>query len=254
MEGSQPKAECSLANSSGYCSQQRFIRFETGPGRDARDGGIQGLFQKKAFSVRPSLILFVLGTFDFLENRFIDWRFLIRGEIDADPRIVIVSIDEDSFSELNERWPWSRTHFARLIDRLSREGAKIIGFDIIMSEPYPGDQDEQLARSARMFGNVVFPSKFEETTRRIRWKGKEVELKGEEFKGPIESISESGDVGYLSLPHDSDGFVRRFTPIRSYQGELYASFDLKVTARYLGTIKSYAANSRRISLKKRSFW
>jgi adenylate cyclase len=85
-----------------------------------------------------------------------------------------------------------------------------------------------------MFGNVVFPSKFEETTRRIRWKGKEVELKGEEFKGPIESISESGDVGYLSLPHDSDGFVRRFTPIRSYQGELYASFDLKVTARYLG--------------------
>ncbi len=180
------------------------------------------------------LILLSMGAFDFFETRSIDWRFLIRGEIDADPRIVIVSIDEDSFSELNERWPWSRTHFARLIDRLSREGAKIIGIDIIMSEPYPGDQDEQLARSATMFGNVVLPSKFEETIRRVQWKGKEVELKGEEFKGPIQIISQSGDVGYLNLPHDSDGFVRRFTPIRSYQGKLYASFDLKIAARYLG--------------------
>jgi len=44
------------------------------------------------------LILFVMGAFDFLENRFINWRFLIRGEIEADPRIVIVSIDEASFS------------------------------------------------------------------------------------------------------------------------------------------------------------
>ncbi len=180
------------------------------------------------------LFLHSIGAFDFFETRSIDWRFLIRGEIDADPRIVIVSIDEDSFSELNERWPWSRAHFARLIDRLSREGAKIIGIDIIMSEPYPGDQDEQLARSARMSGNVVFPSKFEETTRRVQLKGKEIELKGEEFKGPIQIISESGDVGYLNLPHDSDGFVRRFIPIQSYLRELYASFDVKIVANYLG--------------------
>jgi len=179
------------------------------------------------------LIFFGMGTFDFLENRSIDWRFLIRGEIETNPRVIIVSIDESSFSELNQKWPWPRTYFARLIDRLSQEGTKIIGIDIIMSEPYPGDQDELLARSAKMFGNVVFPSKFEETTRMIQWKGKEVELKEEVLKGPIETISGSGAVGYLNLPHDSDGFVRRFTPIRSYQGELYVSFDLKIAAHSL---------------------
>jgi CHASE2 domain-containing sensor protein len=118
------------------------------------------------------LILFVLGTFDFLENRLIDGRFLIRGEIETDPRIVIVSIDESSFSALEEKWPWPRTYFAHLIDRLSREGAKIIGIDVIMSEPYLGD--EELARSAKRSGNVVFPSKFEATTRvperRLHWR------------------------------------------------------------------------------------
>ena len=171
------------------------------------------------------LILFVMGSFDFLENRSIDWRFLIRGEIEADHRIVIVCIDEASFSELKQKWPWPRTSFAQLIDRLSREGAKIIGIDIIMSEPYPEDQDQELARAAEKFGNVVFPSKFEETTRRISWKGKEVELKEEVLKEPIEAISKSGEIGYLNLPHDSDGFVRRFTPIRPYRGDLYASFD-----------------------------
>ena len=179
------------------------------------------------------LILFVMGTFDVLENRSIDWRFLVRGEIEADHRIVIVSIDEASFSELKQKWPWPRTYFAQLIDRLSREGAKIIGIDIIMSEPYPEDQDQELARAAKKFGNVVFPSKFEETTRRILWKGKEIKLKEEVLKEPIEAISKSGDVGYLNLPHDSDGFVRRFIPIREYQGERYASFDLKIVARFL---------------------
>ncbi|MCK5554278.1 MAG: adenylate/guanylate cyclase domain-containing protein, partial [Deltaproteobacteria bacterium] len=94
--------------------------------------------------------------------------------------------------------------------------------------------DEKLARSAKMFGNVIFPSKFEETIKRIPWKGKEIELKGEEFKEPIQTLSASGDAGYLNLPHDGDGFVRRFSPIRSYQGELYASFDLKIVVRFLG--------------------
>jgi len=185
------------------------------------------------------LFFFGMGGFDSPENRSIDWRFLIRGEIEADHRIVIVSIDEASFSELKQKWPWPRTFFAQLIDRLSREGAKIIGIDIIMSEPYPEDQDQELAREAKKFGNVVFPSKFEDTTKRILWKGKEVELKEEVLKEPIEAISESGFVGYLNLPHDGDGFVRRFAPVRLYQDELYASFDLKIAAHVLGVPLSY---------------
>ena len=102
------------------------------------------------------------GAFDFLEQKSLDWRFQVRGEIEANPKIVIVAIDEASFSELDQKWPWPRTYFARLIDLLSQEGTEIIGIDIIMSESFPGDQDEQLARSAKSFGKVVFSGKFEE--------------------------------------------------------------------------------------------
>lgn len=53
------------------------------------------------------MVIFSLaGTFDFLEQKSIDWRFQARGEIEADPRIVIVAIDEVSFSELKQKWPW----------------------------------------------------------------------------------------------------------------------------------------------------
>lgn len=178
-------------------------------------------------------VLFRKGGFDFLEQKSIDWRFLTRGEIEADPRIVIVTIDESSFSEFNQKWPWPRTYFARLIERLSSEGAKVVGIDVIMSEPYGRDQDEQLARSAKASGNVILPSKFEEMTRRIKWQGKEVELKEEVLKGPIEVISATADSGFLNLPRDTDGFVRRFTPIRFYREQLYASFGLKIAMRFL---------------------
>jgi adenylate cyclase len=174
------------------------------------------------------------GAFDFLEQKSLDWRFQVRGEIEANPKIVIVAIDEASFSELDQKWPWPRTYFARLIDLLSQEGTEIIGIDIIMSESFPGDQDEQLARSAKSFGKVVFSGKFEEMVTRPQLRGKEVEIREEVFKGPIKTIYESGDVGYVNLPQDSDGFVRRFTPIRSYHGQSYASFILRVAALYLG--------------------
>ena len=179
------------------------------------------------------VLCFEFEYFDFLEHKSVDWRFQLRGEIEAHSGIVLVTIDEPSFSALGLQWPWPRTLFARLIDRLSGEGAQIIGMDIIMSEDYPDGQDEELAHSSKMSGNVVFPSKFEETVTRVSWSGKEVELKEEILKEPISILSESGAVGCLNLPQDSDHFVRRFTPLRFHGEHLYASFDLKIAARYL---------------------
>lgn len=179
------------------------------------------------------ILLFELGYFDFLEQKSIDWRFQLRGEIQADSDIVLVTIDEPSFSALGYQWPWPRTLFAQLIDRLSSEGVKTIGIDIIMSEGFPDGQDEVLAHSSRLAGNVVFPSKFEETVKRVDWWEKEVELKEQILKGPVPILSESGAVGFLNLPQDNDHFVRRFTPLRSHGEHLYASFDLKIAANYL---------------------
>lgn len=48
--------------------------------------------------------------------------------------IVIVDIDEASLQQ-EGRWPWSRRKIARLITTLQAQGAALIGFDMVFSEP-----------------------------------------------------------------------------------------------------------------------
>lgn len=72
--------------------------------------------------------------FDLMELKALDLRFKSRGARDAGDRVVIVAIDEKSINELG-RWPWPRTRIAELIKSLSNDGARVIGFDIVFSEP-----------------------------------------------------------------------------------------------------------------------
>jgi len=40
------------------------------------------------------------GWLTFLENKFVDWRFHYRGEIDAPIKVIYVDIDSQSISEI----------------------------------------------------------------------------------------------------------------------------------------------------------
>ena len=46
----------------------------------------------------------------------------------------IVDIDEDSLKQIGQ-WPWPRTVFADLVNKLAASGAAAIGFDIVFPEP-----------------------------------------------------------------------------------------------------------------------
>ena len=56
-----------------------------------------------------------------------------RGAQQPSP-VVIVDIDEASLKQVGQ-WPWPRTVFADLIDRLGSLGAAVIAFDAIFAEP-----------------------------------------------------------------------------------------------------------------------
>ncbi|MBW1738679.1 MAG: CHASE2 domain-containing protein [Deltaproteobacteria bacterium] len=64
------------------------------------------------------VILFVIGV-----------RFLSRGHLKGSSEVVMAVLDEKSLDE-EGRWPWPRSKIAALIDRLSQDGARVIGFDI----------------------------------------------------------------------------------------------------------------------------
>ncbi len=71
-----------------------------------------------------------------LELNTLDTRFRYRHPRfnDPDPRIVIVDIDQHSQEALG-RWPFSRVHFAKMLDALRGDGAKVAAFDITFSKP-----------------------------------------------------------------------------------------------------------------------
>jgi len=70
------------------------------------------------------------------ESLTLDLRFRLRPERPTPARVVIVGIDDASIAEIG-RWPWSRVVFARLLNRLTAAGAKVVGFDLLFSEPQP---------------------------------------------------------------------------------------------------------------------
>lgn len=99
------------------------------------------------FSLTLCTILVVIGLFalqitilDLIELKTYDLRFLSRGPIPPSPAVVIAAIDEKSL-DAEGRWPWPRSKIASLVDILSEDGAKVIGFDIGFLEP---DENSQL--------------------------------------------------------------------------------------------------------------
>jgi adenylate cyclase len=69
--------------------------------------------------------------YDSLDTRF---RYRAASATPADSRIVIVDIDQHS-QEVLGKWPFSRTNFAKMLDLLREDGAKVVAFDITFDEP-----------------------------------------------------------------------------------------------------------------------
>jgi adenylate cyclase len=71
-----------------------------------------------------------------LELATLDTRFRYRPQryLHPDSRIVVIDIDQRA-QEVLGRWPFSRTNFAKTLDVLRDEGAKVVGFDITFSKP-----------------------------------------------------------------------------------------------------------------------
>ncbi len=71
-----------------------------------------------------------------LELATLDTRFRYRPQrySHPDPRIVVIDIDQRA-QEVLGRWPFSRTNFAKTLDVLHDDGAKVVGFDITFSKP-----------------------------------------------------------------------------------------------------------------------
>lgn len=140
-----------------------------------------------------SLLLYGAGLLDSWQEKITD-RFYTRHE--PQQNIVIIAIDDESLNKIGQ-WPWPRSTFAKALDNIS--GAAAVGVDVSFSEPSrtgPVD-DALLATSLQRISSktVVLPVQ-------LAPRGKVAAL-------PLPLFTEQAKVGFVNLPVDSDGIVRR---------------------------------------------
>ncbi len=97
-------------------------------GRPARRSG-RRLRLLTFLGAATALIAVVLGAYaagvlDSAELDSIDARFQIRGSQGAPADVVVVGIDDVTFNELGEQWPFPRSLHGKAIDELSRPGRR----------------------------------------------------------------------------------------------------------------------------------
>jgi CHASE2 domain-containing sensor protein len=91
---------------------------------------------------------------DFIELHTYDLRLRLRGHVLPSTTVVLALIDEKSLAA-EGRWPWPRSKLAALIDLLSRDGARVIGFDMGFLEPDETPQNDVALANAMQHASAA---------------------------------------------------------------------------------------------------
>ena len=166
----------------------------------------------------------------------IDRRFAIRGEQTPPKNIVVVKIDDTTFSDLDKRWPFTRKVHAQAIKNLKAAGAKVIAYDIQFSEPTEGPrgaaQDNAFMDENHAAGNLVF------STTEVNDKGQ-----GNFLGGQPGLAYARARLGNGNFDTDPGGIIRR-TP---YQLQGLKSFAVATAERATGkTVRPFSNDTKLI--------
>lgn len=165
-----------------------------------------------------------LGAFAPLDRKLLDFYFVVRGERESFAPIIIVAIDYETLQRIEHRWPWPRSIHAQLIRKLASAGARVVAFDILFLDPDPV-HDPDLAKAAEVAGNVVWASTFVSADQQ--------RFQVSQHLAPTQTLQvPSAKFGYVGLPFDPDGYVRRTVPFRRFGSQVFKSFAVVIAERY----------------------
>ncbi len=209
-----------------------------------------------------------------VEAFFYDLRYRITLDEQlhaSEHNIVILDIDEKSL-RAEGRWQWSRVKLAQLVEKLAAQGASVVAFDIVFSEPernpateimqhYPvytireqlkkieavADADAVFARSFSKT-DVILGYFFDFESSHVGAEPPSVWEVGTELMesfavqpmpGIISNLSVLQDAakgaGSVFTIPDPDGVIRRSPLVIPYEGKFYPSLSLAAGMAYLFT-------------------
>jgi adenylate cyclase len=142
--------------------------------------------------------LYALGALKSVELRSVDTRFSVRGTQAQPDDVAVVAIDTKTFNDLKIQWPFPRGRHAKVLDRLRKDGAKAIAFDVQFTEPTTRKQDGALIDAVGRSKNVVL------ATTEVDDKGRTAIFGGDQTLRAI-----GAKAGNALLPNDAGGTIRR---------------------------------------------
>ena len=78
-----------------------------------------------------------------------DARFSVRPDRPEPVGVAVVGVDDQTFDDLREQWPFPRSMHAKVIDRLRRDGAKVIAYDVQFTEETAVAEDNALIEAVQ---------------------------------------------------------------------------------------------------------
>ncbi|MBL4692863.1 MAG: CHASE2 domain-containing protein [Magnetovibrio sp.] len=117
-------------------------------------------FNVKAFAILGFLLLVMRADLNFVERMELIFVAQLHTAFPApDPlpenTVITVAVDEKSIDALGQ-WPWPRSYYVKLIQKLREAGAKAIAFHIVFADPdrMGEHHDQQLAHEIKK-GKVI---------------------------------------------------------------------------------------------------
>ncbi len=151
-----------------------------------------------AVAISAGVAAQLTGVLSGLERQTVSARFHLR-HVPRPTGIVIVAVDDVTFSDLHAQWPFRRSLHATLIDRLHAAGARTIVYDVQFTEPTKPREDLALYRSLERNGGAVL------ATTEVDASGHTDVLGGDDNLRAAHSVAASS-----SLPQDPGGVKSHF--------------------------------------------
>ena len=106
-------------------------------------------------AITIGLAAYAVDLFDALEFDTVDARYQVRGTREAPPDLAVVAVDDKTFSDLGEQWPFPRSLHGDLIRVLDEAGVKVIAYDVQFTERTTNAEDNALIRAVDAADGVV---------------------------------------------------------------------------------------------------
>jgi adenylate cyclase len=193
-----------------------------------RPAWLRDVARKHLAGILAALVTVALITFGFLdglEHWSLAQLFERRGERTPAIPVVIVTIDESTFADLDTQWPFPRALHGELLTSIAAGGPLAIGVDLIFDTPSsrgPAD-DAALGAAVARAGNVVLGAGAAEEIQPF--------YRRQTLNAPIQVIRQgAAAMAPVNMRPDPDGAIRRAPVWLTLGDERIAGFDTQLHA------------------------